>query len=200
MWKTIWFWKLLLTYATVILMLTNLAASHLGIMEFAGIEPPELPTSTSERQLEEPYSGYGIKAAIYAIVAGILLFCLLLKPDSQPTEVRKANIVDLSTRVSAAAAAVGCGLYWLGWELKANPIQYLQAFGAVSLIIFFVVTVYLIISLVALYVVFVSVRWVFWKIKHGAPVILRWMHRKLRAGLSRASVILRWLYRMVLHN
>ena len=200
MWKTIWFWKLLLTYAAVILMLTNLATSPLGIMEFAGIGLPQLPLSTLRPQPEESYSSYGVKAAIYAIVAGFLLFCLLLKPDSRTTEVRKANIVDLSTRASAASAALGCGLYWLAWELKDNPIQYLQAFGILSLIIFVAVTVYVIISLGALYLAFVSVRWVYWRIKHGALVILRWMHGKLRVGMSRAPVILRWIYRMVFHQ
>ena len=179
MWKTLWFWKLLLGYAASIMMLTAVGTSPIGIIEFAGIQPPAPPDNAQPVTPEEYYSSNGIKAAVYAIVTGLLLVISLIGKDSSPSQARKAVAVDFVNRVATALAAIAIGYYWLASVLGTNPLPYLRAFGTISSIVLIGITIYIILFLVTVYLAFLILRWLYQNLHDRVILILHRIRRNL---------------------
>ena len=172
-------------------MATALGTSPLGIIDLAGIQLPAPPDNGQVLTPEEYYSSYAIKAAVYAIVTGLLLSANLIGKDNRPTEVRKAVVVDFCNRASIALAALGTGLYWLASVLGTNPFPYLQAFGTLSLIVLVAITVYIILGLIAAYIAFAILRWLYRTLKEPVIFSLQWVFGKMRTAVHLAWVTLR---------
>ena len=191
MWKTLWFWKLLLTYVASIMMLTAVGTPPIGIIEFAGIQPPAPPDNAQPVTPEEYYSSSSIKAAVYAIVTGLLLLISLIGKDSSPSQARKAVAVDIVNRAAIALAAIATGYYWLASVLGTNPLPYLRAFGTISSIVLVGITIYIILLLATVYLAFRILWWLYQSLHDRVTLLLHWIRRKLGVVVYRAWFALR---------
>ena len=182
--KTLWFWKLLLTYLASVLIFTNFVASPLDVLDFSNIELPKQLTSgpSEETGTEDPRSG--IKAAVYAVIASAFLFILLIPQDIKPSERRKSVTVDFTTRVAAALAAFGAGYSWLADATEQHHIQYFQAFGSLSLLFLFAITVYIALGALLVYLIVVLVDFIRRWFRGGQPDRSNWPIRRQRPPME----------------